>query len=171
MCDTNLGSSWAHNNGATAGRRAVRLAEEKGLTSVAEVEEESKSRDRCERFLAGLRLAENSRMDSIRRYLLTPGARSALRVVSCTGTSVGGCWLVHRAQRSSAHCGLTPSIAQAFCVTGIVGSLLAYGVLQERIMTQPYGEEKELFKYSVFLVLNNRLVRSENVSPSGHHYP
>lgn len=26
-------------------------------------------------------------------------------------------------------------------------------------MTQPYGEENEHFKYSVFLVLNNRLVR------------
>lgn len=40
-----------------------------------------------------------------------------------------------------------------------MSSLLVYGVLQERIMTQPYGEEKEHFKYSVFLVLNNRLVR------------
>lgn len=41
-----------------------------------------------------------------------------------------------------------------------VGSLLLYGVLQERIMTQPYGEGAgENFKYSVFLVLCNRLVR------------
>ena len=50
-------------------------------------------------------------------------------------------------------------LKMAFCVVGIVGSLLVYGVLQERIMTQPYGEEKELFKFSVFLVLNNRMVR------------
>uniref|UniRef100_A0A7R9SV47 Uncharacterized protein n=1 Tax=Polyblepharides amylifera TaxID=1486889 RepID=A0A7R9SV47_9CHLO len=44
------------------------------------------------------------------------------------------------------------------CVIGIVGSLILYGLLQERIMTQPYGEEQERFGYSVFLVLNNRFV-------------
>lgn len=46
----------------------------------------------------------------------------------------------------------------AGCVIGIVGSLILYGLLQERIMTQPYGEDDARFKYSVFLVLNNRLV-------------
>jgi len=45
-----------------------------------------------------------------------------------------------------------------FCTLGIVGSLVLYGILQERIMTQPYGEEEEHFTYSVFLVLNNRCV-------------
>lgn len=44
------------------------------------------------------------------------------------------------------------------CVFGIVGSLILYGLLQERIMTQPYGEEGERFTYSVFLVLINRTV-------------
>ena len=38
---------------------------------------------------------------------------------------------------------------------GIIISLGAYGVLQERIMSEPYGDE--YFKVSVFLVLCNRL--------------
>lgn len=46
------------------------------------------------------------------------------------------------------------------CVVGVVGSLLVYGILQERIMTRPYGEgeDAEYFKFSVFLVMNNRCV-------------
>ena len=46
------------------------------------------------------------------------------------------------------------------CVTGVVGALLIYGVLQERIMTRPYGEgdDAERFTFSVFLVMNNRCV-------------
>merc|ERR1711935_1276340 len=46
------------------------------------------------------------------------------------------------------------------CVTGVVGALLVYGILQERIMTRPYGEgeDAERFTFSVFLVMNNRLV-------------
>ena len=46
------------------------------------------------------------------------------------------------------------------CVVGVVGSLVVYGILQERIMTRPYGDdgEEEFFKFSVFLVLNNRLL-------------
>jgi len=57
-----------------------------------------------------------------------------------------------------------PQMSQAIkvvgCVVGVVGSLLVYGVLQERIMTRPYGEgeDAERFTYSVFLVLNNRCV-------------
>eukprot|EP00002_Diphylleia_rotans_P019794 TRINITY_DN3823_c0_g1_i1.p1 TRINITY_DN3823_c0_g1~~TRINITY_DN3823_c0_g1_i1.p1 ORF type:complete len:373 (-),score=92.55 TRINITY_DN3823_c0_g1_i1:386-1504(-) len=44
------------------------------------------------------------------------------------------------------------------CVVGIIGSLMLYGILQERIMTTPYGDENpERFRYSVFLVLNNRM--------------
>ena len=39
---------------------------------------------------------------------------------------------------------------------GIIGTLLVYGVLQEKIMSVKYGEE--LFGYSVFLVLCNRLL-------------
>ncbi|GAX76374.1 hypothetical protein CEUSTIGMA_g3820.t1 [Chlamydomonas eustigma] len=46
-----------------------------------------------------------------------------------------------------------------FCVVGIVGCLMIYGVLQERIMVEPYGsgDNAETFKYSLFLVLCNRL--------------
>ena len=46
------------------------------------------------------------------------------------------------------------------CVVGVVGSLVVYGILQERIMTRPYGDdgEEEFFKFCVFLVLNNRLL-------------
>jgi len=47
----------------------------------------------------------------------------------------------------------------AFYGAGIIGCLLVYGLLQERIMSEPYGGPSgELFKVSVFLVLCNRLV-------------
>ena len=52
----------------------------------------------------------------------------------------------------------------AVCVGGVLGSLCIYGVLQERLMTIPYGgtteepESAEMFTSSVFLVLMNRLV-------------
>uniref|UniRef100_A0A7S0RI30 Uncharacterized protein n=1 Tax=Chlamydomonas leiostraca TaxID=1034604 RepID=A0A7S0RI30_9CHLO len=39
----------------------------------------------------------------------------------------------------------------------ITGSLLVYGVLQERIMTIGFGPHSELFENSIFLVLCNRL--------------
>lgn len=44
----------------------------------------------------------------------------------------------------------------AFYGCGIIGCLLVYGLLQERIMAEPYGEE--YFDISVFLVLCNRAV-------------
>lgn len=44
------------------------------------------------------------------------------------------------------------------CAGGIILALGTYGFLQERIMAMPYGEDGEFFKWSVFLVLNNRLV-------------
>uniref|UniRef100_A0A7S4W7X3 Sugar phosphate transporter domain-containing protein n=1 Tax=Alexandrium monilatum TaxID=311494 RepID=A0A7S4W7X3_9DINO len=40
---------------------------------------------------------------------------------------------------------------------GIIGMLGAYGVIQERIMSEPYGES-DFFRVSVFLVLCNRIV-------------
>jgi len=43
-----------------------------------------------------------------------------------------------------------------FYASGIIGCLLVYGLLQERIMSQPYGED--YFGISVFLVLSNRLI-------------
>jgi len=46
----------------------------------------------------------------------------------------------------------------ALCVAGIMSAFVFYGLLQERIMTQPYGLEGEIFKNSAFLVLNNRIV-------------
>lgn len=46
----------------------------------------------------------------------------------------------------------------AFCVGSIIGTLLVYGVLQERIIRSPYGEEKEFFKYTLFIVFMNRLL-------------
>ncbi|GBF98945.1 UDP-galactose UDP-glucose transporter-like [Raphidocelis subcapitata] len=48
----------------------------------------------------------------------------------------------------------------ATCVAGIMGSLLAYGLLQERVMTVPFGEGEgaELFTHSLFLVACNRAV-------------
>ncbi|KAL0390462.1 UNVERIFIED_CONTAM: UDP-galactose/UDP-glucose transporter 5 [Sesamum calycinum] len=48
----------------------------------------------------------------------------------------------------------------AFAVTGIMSTLLVYGVLQEKIMRVPYGPDKEYFKYSLFLVFCNRITTS-----------
>eukprot|EP00210_Caulerpa_lentillifera_P001006 g969.t1 len=45
-----------------------------------------------------------------------------------------------------------------YCVTGIVGCLMLYGVLQERIMAEPFAPDGAMFKDSLFLVLCNRLV-------------
>jgi len=42
-----------------------------------------------------------------------------------------------------------------FYAAGLIGMLLIYGLLQERIMQQPY--DGEVFKYSVFLVFANRV--------------
>jgi adenosine 3'-phospho 5'-phosphosulfate transporter B2 len=43
-----------------------------------------------------------------------------------------------------------------FYATGIIGCLLVYGLLQERIMSEPYGNE--MFGFSMFLVFFNRIV-------------
>jgi len=45
-----------------------------------------------------------------------------------------------------------------FYGAGIIGSLVVYGILQERIMAVPYGEPPVKFKDSVFLVFCNRVV-------------
>ncbi|KAK8943668.1 UDP-galactose/UDP-glucose transporter 5 [Platanthera guangdongensis] len=47
-----------------------------------------------------------------------------------------------------------------FSVAGIMLTLLVYGVLQEKIMRVPYGDDKEYFTSSLFLVLCNRLTTS-----------
>ncbi|PKA63256.1 UDP-galactose/UDP-glucose transporter 5B [Apostasia shenzhenica] len=48
----------------------------------------------------------------------------------------------------------------AFAVVGIMSTLLVYGVLQEKIMRVPYGRKKEYFRFSLFLVLCNRITTS-----------
>eukprot|EP00040_Diaphanoeca_grandis_P040043 m.261053 g.261053 ORF g.261053 m.261053 type:complete len:440 (-) comp41179_c0_seq1:87-1406(-) len=45
-----------------------------------------------------------------------------------------------------------------FCAIGLQMSYLTWGALQEQIMTQSYGEEKEQFKNSQFLVFVNRIL-------------
>jgi adenosine 3'-phospho 5'-phosphosulfate transporter B2 len=50
---------------------------------------------------------------------------------------------------------LSSALWCGFYGLGIIGALCIYGLLQERIMTVPYGGE--LFKISVFLVFCNRL--------------
>jgi adenosine 3'-phospho 5'-phosphosulfate transporter B2 len=45
-----------------------------------------------------------------------------------------------------------------FYAVGIIGTLLLYGVLQERIMTIGYGPNETLFEYSVFCIFVNRCV-------------
>lgn len=44
------------------------------------------------------------------------------------------------------------------CGGGILFFFLFYGIIQERIMTKPYGEEEVMFTYSAYLVLSNRVV-------------
>jgi len=44
----------------------------------------------------------------------------------------------------------------AFCAGGILATLGAYGVLQERLMQRPYGARGELFAFPTFLILCNR---------------
>lgn len=45
-------------------------------------------------------------------------------------------------------------------VAGIMTTLVTYGVLQEKIMRVPYGEHKDYFKHSLFLVFCNRITTS-----------
>ncbi|XP_050204467.1 UDP-galactose/UDP-glucose transporter 5B-like [Mercurialis annua] len=47
-----------------------------------------------------------------------------------------------------------------FAVSGIMTTLVIYGVLQEKLMRVPYGLNKEYFKYSLFLVFCNRITTS-----------
>uniref|UniRef100_A0A7S2FI24 Sugar phosphate transporter domain-containing protein n=1 Tax=Alexandrium andersonii TaxID=327968 RepID=A0A7S2FI24_9DINO len=50
---------------------------------------------------------------------------------------------------------LSTALWCVFYASGIIGMLVVYGVLQERIMTIPYGGES--FSFSVFLVFCNRV--------------
>lgn len=43
-----------------------------------------------------------------------------------------------------------------WCVSGVFLSLTTYGLLQERIMTLPYGKQHDMFTSSLFVVLCNR---------------
>eukprot|EP00250_Pteridium_aquilinum_P006677 c16544_g1_i1 orf=240-1346(+) len=45
-----------------------------------------------------------------------------------------------------------------FCIVGVMSTLIIYGVMQEKIMRVPYGDEKEFFRYSLFIVLCNRIL-------------
>ncbi|KAM7278888.1 hypothetical protein ACFE04_006022 [Oxalis oulophora] len=47
-----------------------------------------------------------------------------------------------------------------FAVSGIMSTLVVYGLLQEKLMRVPYGINKEFFKYSLFLVFCNRITTS-----------
>jgi solute carrier family 35 (adenosine 3'-phospho 5'-phosphosulfate transporter), member B2 len=52
-----------------------------------------------------------------------------------------------------------PKVSQMLMTAGsLITFFLMYGVLQERIMTMPYGPNGEMFTQSAFLVLNNRIV-------------
>ncbi|WVZ03086.1 hypothetical protein V8G54_023892 [Vigna mungo] len=48
----------------------------------------------------------------------------------------------------------------SFAVSGIMLTLVTYGILQEKIMRVPYGVNKDYFKYSLFLVFCNRITTS-----------
>ncbi|XP_021724376.1 UDP-galactose/UDP-glucose transporter 5-like isoform X2 [Chenopodium quinoa] len=48
----------------------------------------------------------------------------------------------------------------AFAVGGIMVTLVIYGLLQEKLMRIPYGQNKEFFTFSLFLVFCNRLTTS-----------
>ncbi|KAH7676874.1 UAA transporter protein [Dioscorea alata] len=48
----------------------------------------------------------------------------------------------------------------AFAVVEIMSTLVIYRILQEKIMRVPYGEKKEVCRYSLFLVFCNCLATS-----------
>lgn len=45
-----------------------------------------------------------------------------------------------------------------YCIVGVMSTLIIYGVMQEKIMRVPYGKEREYFRYSLFIVLCNRVL-------------
>jgi adenosine 3'-phospho 5'-phosphosulfate transporter B2 len=54
---------------------------------------------------------------------------------------------------------LIPSVTrESWLVVLTTLALVLYGVLQERVMTKGWGPQQELFPYSSFLVLSNRLL-------------
>ncbi|KAH9556252.1 hypothetical protein CY35_07G017200 [Sphagnum magellanicum] len=65
---------------------------------------------------------------------------------------MGAIRLLHERLRHSSNAKL------AWSITGVMSTLLVYGFMQEKIMRSPYGEEKEFFKYSLFIVFCNRLL-------------
>mmetsp|Transcript_12979 Transcript_12979/g.33127 ORF Transcript_12979/g.33127 Transcript_12979/m.33127 type:complete len:109 (-) Transcript_12979:1342-1668(-) len=52
---------------------------------------------------------------------------------------------------------LSPFARMMISSGGLIFFFIAYGVFQERIMTIGYGPDEEIFTYSAFLVLNNRI--------------
>eukprot|EP00211_Chloroparvula_japonica_P006611 CAMPEP_0119122802 /NCGR_PEP_ID=MMETSP1310-20130426/2952_1 /TAXON_ID=464262 /ORGANISM="Genus nov. species nov., Strain RCC2339" /LENGTH=397 /DNA_ID=CAMNT_0007112515 /DNA_START=333 /DNA_END=1523 /DNA_ORIENTATION=+ len=53
---------------------------------------------------------------------------------------------------------LPSHVRMVIACSGLVACFLIYGILQERLMTVPYGLNGEMFIFSAFLVLNNRIV-------------
>eukprot|EP00238_Polyblepharides_amylifera_P007020 CAMPEP_0196575974 /NCGR_PEP_ID=MMETSP1081-20130531/5351_1 /TAXON_ID=36882 /ORGANISM="Pyramimonas amylifera, Strain CCMP720" /LENGTH=496 /DNA_ID=CAMNT_0041894445 /DNA_START=162 /DNA_END=1652 /DNA_ORIENTATION=+ len=49
------------------------------------------------------------------------------------------------------------TIKASLCVAGLLGTLVMYGIFQERIMTHSYGEAGEKFETSLLLVFVNRV--------------
>lgn len=50
------------------------------------------------------------------------------------------------------------TVAMAITGGSMILFFLAYALLQERIMTMPWGDDGEMFTYSAYLVLSNRVV-------------
>lgn len=63
-----------------------------------------------------------------------------------------------RAQKEANDMRAPDYLGVGMCAGGILSTLVCYGILQERIMTRPYGDgkEKEYFRYSLFIVFLNR---------------
>lgn len=53
---------------------------------------------------------------------------------------------------------MNATVHLAACASGIMLCLVCYSILQERIMTVPFGQNDNRFTWSVFLVLCNRLM-------------
>lgn len=65
----------------------------------------------------------------------------------------------HSLEQINSNNNQTPSRFELFlCVIGLIGSFVIYGLLQERIMTIPYGIKEELFHSSSYIVLSNRFI-------------
>lgn len=78
----------------------------------------------------------------------TPEKRAA--AVDRDGQRTGGLWRLGSER--------TEQLQAGVCFVAIALCFLVYGVLQERLVTIGFGPQRELFRWSLFIVFCNRLL-------------